>query len=411
MTERVEKYHTAIVGGGSAATGVLVAAEARKPGTVQGFANTKGIAWIADTIGAGRIADYRINGNSDPGDFVEGTPQTGVFGRLWTRGSRAQLLHDASGSVRLAGDVAPFLAERASVAKEVVGSASASDVYEGEKATRVNLKRKKRTVTTESGRKVKAKRVVLATGGKEKELPDFKERFGEQYKLSSEIITESDTALEDITGALRAGKKVAFVAASHSTYAAIAKILGELGGNIEQGQIVVISKKEPLLYFKNGEEAQQVGYEYTSENVCPKTGKVNRFGGLRNDAKDAALDPRIEFVKVDQSVTPDHEAFTGAAYVVSGIGYETNLVTIYNKKGKKIDIQSSDGQVEVDHKGRVLDTNGKRIKRVYGTGLGYGPRPTRDLGGEPAFSGRLDGVNVQDTISGKIIAKQIFGKR
>lgn len=426
MTERkpIQIKRMAVVGDGSAATAALNGLERRQTGLLQKTANTEGIAWVGPDIdrrrndrrpfGAGKIADYLINGNSDPGDFIEGTPRKGIFARLWRRGGPGYALQTADGPVHLAGQVAPFLQERAEIIREVVDGAEASHIYQ-ERATRVELQRRgRRIVITESGEQIHTKNVVLATGAKEKELAGFREAFGTRYKLSGEIIAETGTTLQDVKTALQKGQKITFVAASHSTYAAIAKFLQDPDLSISQGQIVVISRREPLIYFKDKKEAQDAGYKPDwnksdwDNHRCRKTKKINRFGGLRNDAKMAALDTRITFVKADGEITPDHEAFVDAAYVVSGIGYETNPIEIYNKKGKKIDIITGDGQVEVDRKGRVLKANGRRIKHVYGIGLGYGQRPSEEIGGEPSFEGRLDGVNVQDTLTADRIIEDIF---
>ncbi len=104
---RERRFDTAIIGGGSAATGFAAAVERKSSGALKRYANELGLAVVAPDLGAGVLAEYGINGNSQAKDFISGTPSTGLF-EFVRRGQRAQYLELADSPVSLGKAVAPF---------------------------------------------------------------------------------------------------------------------------------------------------------------------------------------------------------------------------------------------------------------------------------------------------------------
>lgn len=205
-----------------------------------------------------------------------------------------------------------------------------------------------------------------------------------------------------LTPFLKNSNTITIVGASHSTFSLIDRLTAQLPEKIST--INVISRSQIRMFFSSTDEAEAEGYCFNSiQDVCPLSGRVHRFGGLRYRAKQVA-DSIIATGKVDDrrprvrllSLNPQHidmvnDSLGMSSAVLVCTGYEARLPLIRDSQGCEIELQSRSGLC-TDEFGRPFKENGELIKGLYSFGLGSGLRPDLKLGGEPSFHGRMDGV-------------------
>ena len=414
-------FGSQIIGDGSASLAVFVAAD--KKGVLPILLNDHGVAVIGPNprFGTGILGEYQIQANSKAPDFFEGVDRGGVFAQA-LESPEAILLAaygEKAAPLPIVGD---YLSRLGTKIEEVVSASSKSRLLK-RWVGQVRLGPASDGVGQSfisydeaGGQIVESRRIIFATGGREFPHPALKS-FGERFIFSGDILTNQalPKVEELLRGVDRERRRIAIVGGSHSGLVAVAKVKDSFGSSL--AGIDVISRRAPREFYETVREAQEAGLEIDqSQDVCPIKERVNRFGGLRGPAASEYRRIRVEGQSGvarlhNLSIAEAEDVLKNAAVVIQALGYGANLVPIIDSSGKFIGPQVGDNRlVNVDVNSRVYDNNGKIIPTAYGIGLGYGIRPSKEIGGEASFRGVLDGFNVVCTVVAPRIIEDLLNQ-
>lgn len=191
--------------------------------------------------------------------------------------------------------------------------------------------------------------------------------------------------------------EIAVFGGSHSAWAALVGLLRRRPGRI----IHVVERRWPPIFYASAQDADRDGYDYDPEqDVCPRSGRVNRFGGLRGPARELALSVmagRLPNVRVTndadgwkESVLVDAGALP-ARVLVAAFGYGPRLPRL-TWRGMPLHPKRAGAALAVGSTGVVRDEHGIAVPGLYAFGMGAGLVPSEEVGGERSYRGRLDGV-------------------
>jgi hypothetical protein len=199
-----------------------------------------------------------------------------------------------------------------------------------------------------------------------------------------------DPGLRALVSRLDPGRpRVAVVGGSHSAFA-VARRLLRADLPWAAGAIEVFHRSPVRMTYADTAAARVDGAVVRPEDVCPATGLVHRFGGLRTDA--AALyrrvrsgeERRVQLIPLTGELT-DHIGSARRPATVWATGYDSPVGSLLSPGN------GEPGAAHWDPEGRLV-VDGQVWPGVFGMGLGTGrPRSAR-TGGEPAFHGSVDGV-------------------
>ncbi|MDN5790583.1 MAG: hypothetical protein L0H25_06935 [Micrococcales bacterium] len=176
--------------------------------------------------------------------------------------------------------------------------------------------------------------------------------------------------------------RVTIVGGSHSAFA-VAGVLLRSEVNWEPAAITIRHRSPIRVTYQDIASARRGRPAVRADQICPRTGIVNRFGGLRSDAAD--LYQRIRSGD-ERRVLLSHIA---SRPLVDLVG-PTDVVVAAT--GYVSAVQSLLPGARWDSCGRLRQAAGGASRRVLGLGLGTGRRRDAHTGGEPAFTGSIDGV-------------------
>ena len=94
--------------------------------------------------------------------------------------------------------------------------------------------------------------------------------------------------LSRVHEALAEGLTVFVVGSSHSAFSALGLVLESAGMSLRPGQLVLVHR-ELRLYFASVTEARACGYAPGASEIDEDSGEVNRFCGLRGEARELCL--------------------------------------------------------------------------------------------------------------------------
>jgi len=438
-------YSTIICGGGPAGTGPLV--HAVQEGRFDELLDT-GVLLIdkGNRIGPGALASYGIRANSLGVAFLECLDRSssrGIFDHVRVL-PEALLLAEAKGTTPSLRIVADYLAHIGVALKKALDANPRCHVALGTEVMRIQvgahdrvevMVKQRSDGVSESERSYTSQRVVLALGGAGVVLDNSRELVPglhlEQYMdktvHSSELIDVSHGLTAGSVKRLRANPRVVILGGSHSAWSAAWMLLNSTG-IIEKirfptASIALLHRSPIRLYYPNSEMALADGYSFDPvADVCPLSGRVNRFGGLRGDALEMArqvlglvpghTEPRIQTYQLQGSDALSHDSlrrlFDDAGLIVAAFGYRANVPTIYGPDGCLIDILHTGTGLAVDASGRVMTRDRKLLSNVFAYGLGAGMAVSPEVGGEPSYRGRTDGVWIYQNDVGRIILRELL---
>lgn len=370
-----------VIGFGAAALGLPIAAERRR---VLNDVLGAGVVFVDRDCDVLRLARERfsflIDSNSRGGEFLQAIPLSGPFADLASTSSYRRLAEHARSSVplRWVGELLSEIQQR--VLAEVERHAR-SRLASGHTITCVKVDRNGLLTSCDSsGAPIATSRyVVFANGARERTLS-----VGPRA-----MAARSSDVLRGVWGELpkhvERGAPVHVFGGSHSAFAAGAFLLRTFASHIRDGQIVIFCRRVKLFY-ESILSAACAGYVYGRDELDPETYELNRFDGLRGDAKALYLavvgggERRVQIrPQGDDAQDPDR-------VVIFAAGYETNHIPLFDATGREVPILDSAGTVNVNEHGQVLDARGRIVPYAFGIGIGYAPR---------ALSGaRAVGVNL-----------------
>lgn len=196
-------------------------------------------------------------------------------------------------------------------------------------------------------------------------------------------------------------RRVAILGGSHSAYSVAWALTHLLGEEAAPGlEIVMLSRQEPPVFYSNAAAAAADGYAFLPGDVCPRTGRVNRLGGLRGNGRDVwrqlRRDPASLPIRCQDAteLSPDavQALLADAALVVPAFGYRSRHLPVFDHAGRRISLQTDVSLPAVDAACRIYRADGTVLPNIFGIGLGTGFRPTEAMGGEPNFTGQANSL-------------------
>jgi hypothetical protein len=215
------------------------------------------------------------------------------------------------------------------------------------------------------------------------------------------------------------GRPVVILGGSHSAYSvawALAFLLPK--GILGTRPITILQRREPKVFYPDHESASAEDYPVQPGDICPRTNRVHRLGGLRGDGRDMwriitgraagpdGVNVTVNFLH-DMSAKQLQQTMAEAALVVPAFGYCARTLPILDQYGRRLALQADSGGDGVDQECRVLLKDGRALANVFGIGLGTGFRPCNEMGGEPNFSGQANSLWLYQNGIGALVHRNI----
>ena len=423
-------YGVAFCGGGPATLGALVCAAQDE--VLDDLLDVGVLVLEAARLGPGSLGSYQVRANSLGAVFLECLERLPAEAFSTVRGSPAALrLHhwqDDHPPLELVGSL---LAELGSVFEGIVNAHPACDVVLGATVERLDLIANGGVAVTWRGQTTagafattrRVGRVVIAMGGERRsDACDLELCAGLSIRPYRDKVWHTSALLdrraglpEEVVARVRAGGSVVVVGGSHSAWSA-AWLLAEVAG-----EVTVLHRRPVRLFYMTGEDATADGYTYHPvADVCPLTGRVNRYAGLRGDARELArgalgltapcgavralqLFPGTTGLRDEVAALLD-----GADAVLVGNGYRAVLPLLVSSTGEPVEAAVSETGTIVDERARLIGRDGRPIPDVFAYGLGAGLPPSTPLGGEASSTKALDGVWLYQNPVGRVVLQSVL---
>lgn len=178
-------------------------------------------------------------------------------------------------------------------------------------------------------------RLFLTLGAKEELLPELSNRDASITYKAGEIFSHYRD--EELATALKENPHVIIIGNSHGAYSVVGKLLKAFP-NI---RIDMLKRSDTKPFFESVDEAKSFRYQVTAkDSICPDTGRINRYDGIRGKARDLwyretqdNLDHRL-YSHTD--TTLNALDLSGKAILVQAIGFERNNVPFSRLDGSEL---------------------------------------------------------------------------
>ncbi|MBL6613242.1 MAG: hypothetical protein ISP49_03885 [Reyranella sp.] len=283
-------------------------------------------------------------------------------------------------------------------------------------------------ITGPDGREgiLQARSVVVALGGRQRWLHGelrpgltladchMREVMPSDRALSTVGLKEADRLL---AGAGR--RPILILGGSHSAYSVAGAFLGLAGAErLAKGQIVILQRREPRIFYPDQKAALDDRYDVELGDICPRTQRVNRMGGLRGFGREMwrQVTCRPRTTSEPRVVTLDMQCLTAgelstmieeAALVVPCFGYRAAMLPVFDHEGARLTLNAELGGVAVGERSRLLLSDGTCLDNLFGIGLGTGYKLPASMGGEPNFNGQANSLWLYHNDIGEIIYRAI----
>jgi hypothetical protein len=264
----------------------------------------------------------------------------------------------------------------------------------------------------DSGRgRHRVRSAVLTLGGREfTDTRDGLLRAATRAGLVGRVLAGS-AVISDLAAA--AGEpQVTVIGGSHTGWAVAARLV-----TAAKCRVTLVQRRPPPIYYPSAARAVSDGYGFDPvRDVCPLSGRVHRFGGLRGPARQLALwaarggHDRLRLVTDAGPWTPARLAEWGvlpARLVVACLGYGPELPAL-TRAGSPLRLRTARGALDTGTDGVIRDVGGDAVPGLFAFGLGAGLRPSPEVGGEPSYQGRLDGVWIYQHDAGGRVLRSVL---
>jgi hypothetical protein len=232
--------------------------------------------------------------------------------------------------------------------------------------------------------------------------------------LSTLGLKEADRLLAN------AGRRpILILGGSHSAYSVAGAFL-ELAGakRLAKGQIVILQRREPRIFYPDRKAALDDRYDVEPGDICPRTQRVNRMGGLRGFGREMwrQVTSRPRTTSESRVVALDMQRLTAgelstmieeAALVVPCFGYRAAMLPVFNEEGARLTLNAELGGVAVGEQSQLLLSDGTSLDNLFGIGLGTGYKLPPSMGGEPNFNGQANSLWLYHNDIGEVIYRAI----
>ncbi len=440
-------YQTVILGAGPAGMGPLICAAQR--GCLDELLDA-GIALVDKRakMGAGSLGRFIVNADSQSSSFLEclDTPagarifaaaaQKSITRRLQEQRSSHAPLTLVARYLDSLGDVLTHCLS-GHLRSRFIGNAVARSVHVDRNGLlRVRIRSREHSSEAE----LRARTVIIALGGYQP-LREFLQaelapgirlagKNQDKLMLTDDLLTAA--GLRRARTRLRTQKAdapIVILGGSHSAFSAAWALLH--GGTRQDRtsgikQTIHLVHRSPVrVFYPSAAAAKQDGYHgFLARDLCPLTGRVHRFGGLRGDGRKLyqklmglggePAEPRVKLLplaSLGKNGAELRQLLDRAALIVPAFGYRPRLIPIFGRDGNTLRLGAAarGGKAPplVDSRCRVVDRAGGVVPALFGIGLGSGFLPWGSMGGEPSFSGQTNGVWLYQNDIGALILKQV----
>lgn len=274
---------------------------------------------------------------------------------------------------------------------------------------------------------VEARTAIVALGGRQdmaaylgpQLMPGVRLADAELDKImpSDALLTKEGLARASAVLDRARSRRVVILGGSHSAFSA-AWVLTHLMPEIHfgAGEIFILLRRPPRIFYWTREEAQADGYTVTGRDVCPRTRRVNRLGGLRGDGRELwrrlarrpGTEPEERVAMIPLSRTHFSPAslrhlLDDAALIVPAFGYSAATLPVFDPGGRRLRLRADYGGPAVGRDARVLLADGGRLPNVFGIGLASGYRPWGHMGGELSFDGQANSLWLYQNDIGAVV--------
>lgn len=427
----VTTYNTVVIGGGPAGTGLIINAIRRNilPQLING-----GLA-IFEASGnfcSGTIGKYIINSDTAASAFTEYMQgfETSVYptcsnsniSQQFTTGSTSPVpLKKVGKFLRLLGrDFEAYLLKHPNF-----------KLYKKTRVIRVERTAdnnfKIYFVHKSAAAFVLARQVVFATGGIQSKTKLLAERIPGNIplkKYEKKIITASTwlkggakKEFERLIN-LSTDIKIAIIGSSHSAFSCALVLLNLMGAKLQAGSITILYRSKPRLYFASAQEARQANYhDFNDDDICPRTGRVNRLSGLRFQSRQLLMnvwglgnscENRVTLTSIQSCVENTKHVFDTANVIIAATGFLPLTIPLFNCDGSFVKLAANYKHPLVNKLGQLIDNRGQVIPNAYGIGLASGFVPYGLMGGEASFTGQTNGLWLYQNDVGAMIVDQLI---
>lgn len=280
----------------------------------------------------------------------------------------------------------------------------------------------------ERPRTLVARSAVIALGGRqhwrdEMAAPGLKFVDCDTRHLlaSNELLTHDGLAQADEIIRNAAGRSIVIVGGAHSAYAAAWALLQlPAAASLANGQIVILQRRPPRIFYPDSAAAIADSYPFEQGDICVRTKRVNRMGGIRGHGRDiwrqiarkpnVSPESRVAVLALqDFSTSQLRETMAEAALVVPCLGYRSATMPIFDSTGQQLTLRADINGDAVDGDCHLLAADGMPLHNIFGIGLGSGFRPTQAMGCEPNFRGQANSLWMYQNDIGAVIYREIQG--
>jgi hypothetical protein len=232
--------------------------------------------------------------------------------------------------------------------------------------------------------------------------------------LSTAGLKEADQILSE------AGERpILILGGSHSAYSVAGAFLGLPGAErLAKGQIVILQRREPRIFYPDRDAARDDLYEVGPGDICPRTQRVNRMGGLRGFGREMwrqiarrpGTPAEARVVSMDMQRLSDEALramIAEAALVVPSFGYRSAMLPVFDANGRRLVLNAELGGNAVGEQSRLLLSDGNTLRNLFAIGLGTGYKLPTSMGGEPNFDGQANSLWLYHNDIGAIVYRAI----
>lgn len=314
-----------------------------------------------------------------------------------------------------------YLHRLGAVIQEKIASAPASSFEGGETVCALHLQANGSVAAILCGaggrrRRIEARTAILALGGHQnigawstsEIVPGFRlsDCAPDRIVPSDALLTEEGLRRASALLERAATRRVVILGGSHSAFSVAWVLTERLRETLfGRGDIVMLMRREPPIFYESLEQARADGYPATQDDVCPRTQRVNRFGGLRGDGREmwrrmtgrpgATPESRVAIMPMRGSGGSSaslRRLLDEAALIVPAFGYRATTVPVFDPHGRRLALRAEQGGTLVDAGARVLLADGTALPNLFGVGLGTGYVPAPSMGGEASFRGQANSL-------------------
>jgi|GEM_PF-2666738 len=219
-------------------------------------------------------------------------------------------------------------------------------------------------------RRFLSEKVILSPGAKEVLLSELADRDPNVTFTSKDVL--SHKRAQDFRSGLGKHPRVVIVGGSHGAYSVALKILEQYPGV----SVDLYKIEDTKVYFKNIQEALEHGYIPRRTEIDPLTEQVNRFDGIRGEARQLFFEEqegkharhlRSSVFSVEE-ISDALRSIDPEVIVVQAIGYKPRKLDIRDENWSPIDYTE---RIEPGGYSCLYGADNKPLPNINSLGLGH----------------------------------------